>query len=301
MINTGKLGVWYFFDGLPAPAAAEAAQRVEALGYGTLWIPETVGRHPLVHASWLLANTSRLNLATGIANIYHREPGVSMAGQKTLAEQSGGRFLLGLGVSHKPLVEGVRGLDYGPPVATMRKYLEGMASAPYNGAAPAEAPPTVIAALGPKMLELARDLCDGAHPYFTSPDHTAMAAEILGPDKMLCVEQKIVLEEDADRARELARPVAQIYTGLPNYRNNWLRMGLTEADFENGGSDKFIDTTFAWGGVDRIAARIQEHFDAGASHVCIQPVNPSGQFGELHWAALEAIADQFSLKSDSAS
>ena len=289
-MDIGKLGVWYFFDPMPAPAAAEAAKRIEALGYGALWIPETVGRHPLVHASWLLANTTRLVVATGIANIYHREPGVSLAAQNALNEQSGGRFLLGLGVSHKPLVEGVRGLEYGPPVATMRKYLEGMAGAPYQGIPPAEPSQTVIAALGPKMLELARDATAGAHPYFVSPDHTAMAKEILGPDKMLCVEQKIILEANPTKARELARPVASIYTGLPNYRNNWLRMGLTEADFENGGSDKFIDATFAWGDLDAIAARIKAHFDAGATHVCVQPVNPNGQFGDLHWEALEAIA-----------
>jgi probable F420-dependent oxidoreductase len=290
-MNTGKLGVWYFFDGLPAPAAAEAAKRIESLGYGTLWIPETVGRHPFVHASWLLANTSKLNLATGIANIYHREPGVSLAAHNALNEQSGGRFMLGLGVSHKPLVEGVRGLDYGPPVATMKKYLEGMATAPYQGLPPAETPKTVIAALGPKMLELAREATDGAHPYFVSPDHTAMAREILGPDKMLCVEQKVILEADPTKARELARPVASIYIGLPNYRNNWLRMGLEESDLENGGSDKFIDATFAWGNLDAIKARIQAHFDAGATHVCLQPVNPNGQFGDLHWEALEALAD----------
>jgi len=289
-MEPGKLGVWYFLDGLPAPEAAKTAKRIEELGYGTLWIPETVGRHPLVHASWLLANTDKLNIATGIANIYHREPGVALAAQMTLAEQSDDRFLLGMGVSHKPLVEGVRGLEYGPPVATMRKYLEGMASAPYNAFKPPAAPPTVIAALGPKMLELAAEKCAGAHPYFTSPEHTAMARKILGPDKWLCVEQKVILETDPAKARELARPVAQIYTGLPNYRNNWLRMGLEESDFENGGSDKFIDTTFAWGDVDKIKARIQEHFDAGASHVCIQPVNPNGQFGDLHWEALEALA-----------
>jgi probable F420-dependent oxidoreductase len=290
-MNTGKLGVWYFFDGLPAQAAAESAKRIESLGYGTLWIPETVGRHPFVHASWLLANTSALNLATGIANIYHREPGVTLAAHNALNEQSGGRFMLGLGVSHKPLVEGVRGLDYGPPVATMRKYLEGMTTAPYQGLPPADTPKTVIAALGPKMLELAREATDGAHPYFVSPDHTAMAKEILGPNKMLCVEQKVVLEADPAKARELARPVASIYLGLPNYRNNWLRMGLEESDLENGGSDKFIDATFAWGSVDAIKARIQEHFDAGATHVCLQPVNPNGQFGDLHWEALEALAD----------
>jgi probable F420-dependent oxidoreductase len=288
-MQLGKLGVWYFLDGMPAPKAAETAKRIESLGYSALWIPETVGRHPLVHAAWLLANTERLIIATGIANIYHREPGVSLAAQMTLAEQSNNRFLLGMGVSHKPLVEGVRGLDYGPPVATMRKYLQGMDTAPYSGIRPSETPPRVIAALGPKMLELARDLCAGAHPYFSSPEHTAMARKILGPDKWLCVEQKVILEPDAGKARDLARPVAKIYTGLPNYRNNWLRMGLTESDFENGGSDKFIDATFAWGTVDRIRDRIQQHFDAGASHVCIQPVNPNGQFGDLHWEALEAL------------
>lgn len=288
-MDLGRLGVWYFLDGQPAPQAAETAKRIEQLGYSALWIPETVGRNPLVHASWLLANTQKLIVATGIANIYHREPGVTLAGQMTLAEQSGDRFLLGLGVSHKPLVEGVRGLEYGPPVATMRKYLEGMDSAPYQAAQPSAKPPRVIAALGPKMLELARDKCTGAHPYFVSPEHTRMAREILGPDKWLCVEQKVILETDAKKARELARPVAQIYTGLPNYRNNWLRMGLTEADFENGGSDRFIDATFAWGSVEKVKARIQEHFDAGASHVCIQPVNPNGQFGDLHWEALEAL------------
>lgn len=290
-MDTGKLGVWYFFEALPAPAAAEAARRIEALGYGTLWIPETVGRHPFVHAGWLLANTEKLNVATGIANIYHREPGVTLAGQNALNEQSNGRFLLGLGVSHKPLVEGVRGLNYGPPVATMRKYLQGMASAPYQGIRPAEKPTTVIAALGPKMLELAREATDGAHPYFVSPDHTAMAREILGPDKLLCVEQKIILETDPTKARALARPVASIYTGLPNYRNNWLRMGLTDTDFENGGSDRFIDATFAWGDLKAIQARIQAHFDAGATHVCVQPVNPNGQFGDLHWDVLEALAE----------
>jgi probable F420-dependent oxidoreductase len=289
-MNLGNLGVWYFLDGLPAAAAAETARRIEKLGYSALWIPETVGRHPLVHAAWLLANTRELNIATGIANIYHREPGVTLAAQLTLAEQSDDRFLLGMGVSHKPLVEGVRGLTYGPPVATMRKYLESMAAAPYSSIRPQQQPPTVIAALGPKMLELARDLCDGAHPYFSSPEHTAMARRILGPDKWLCVEQKVILETDPAKARALARPVAQIYLGLPNYRNNWLRMGLTEPDFENGGSDKFIDTTFAWGTVNQIQARLKAHFDAGASHVCIQPVNPNGRFGDLHWEALEALA-----------
>jgi|TARA_Y100000031_G_scaffold131269_2_gene151484 probable F420-dependent oxidoreductase len=288
-MQIGKLGVWYFFDQYPAALAADHTKRIEALGYDTLWIPETVGRNPMVLASWLLANTRNLKIATGIANIYHREPGVTVCSQKALAEQSDNRFLLGIGVSHKPLVEGVRGLRYGPPVATMSDYLDKMEQAPYQGIPPSEDPPTVIAALGPKMLELAREKCTGAHPYFVSPEHTAMARKKLGPDKWLCVEQKVVLETDADTARAAARGVAQIYLGLPNYRNNWLRMGFTASDLENGGSDAFIDATFAWGGVDTINARLQAHFDAGADHVCIQPVNPNGQFGDLHWEALEAL------------
>ncbi len=288
-MDTGKLGVWYFFDGVSSADAATTAQRLEQLGYGTLWIPETVGKSPFVLASWLLANTTELNLATGIVNIYHREPGVTMAAQKSLAEQSNGRFLLGMGVSHKPLVEGVRKLKYGPPVATMRTYLEQMATAPYTAVESAETPETVIAALGPKMLDLAAEQCAGAHPYFTSPEHTRMARERLGAGAKLCVEQKVILETNADKAREAARPVAKIYNRLPNYRNNWLRMGLSEDDCDNL-TDRFIDTTFAWGSADSIRARIQEHMDAGASHVCIQPVHPEGQFGELHWECLEVLA-----------
>ena len=290
-MELGKLGVWYFLDGMPAREAADAAKRIETLGYSALWIPEVVGRHPFAHAAWLLANTNKLVVATGIANIYHREPGVSLQAQKTLAEQSDGRFLLGLGVSHKPVVEGLRKLKYGKPVATMRKYLEGMAASPFAAVEPKKEPATVIAALGPRMLELARDKCQGAHPYFTSPAHTEMARKILGPDAMLCVEQKVVLETDPNTARDAARANAQTYIALPNYRNNWLRMGLNESDIDNGGSDKFIDATFAWGSVEKIRQRIAEHFDAGASHVCIQPVKVEGKPGELDWNALEKLAD----------
>ena len=289
-MNLTNTGVWYFTDGMSATEAAECAQRIEVLGYSALWIPETVGRHPFAHAAWLLANTSRLVVATGIASVYHREPGVTMAAQKTLAEQSGGRFLLGLGVSHKPMVEGVRGLEYGKPVATMRSYLEKMDAAPYSGPQLQADPPRVIAALGPKMLELARDACQGAHPYFTSPDHTAMAREIMGPDAWLCVEQKVILCDDPGKARNAARRTAQMYMALPNYRNNWLRMGLDEADIEGGGSDRFVDATFAWGDEGAIRERIRAHYDAGATHVCIQPVHPDAPFGTLHWEALEALA-----------
>ena len=284
-------GVWYFLDGMRAREAANVAKRIEELGYSALWIPETVGRDPFAHAAWLLANTEKLVIATGIANIYNREPGVVVQAQKTLAEQSGGRFLLGLGVSHKPLVEGLRGLTYGKPVATMRSYLEKMSASIYRAVEPDEPPPTVIAALGPNMLALSRDLTQGAHPYFTSPAHTREARSILGADPWLCVEQKVILETDPERARAAARGAAKTYQPLPNYRNNWLRMGLSEEDVSGEGSDRFIDETFAWGDADTIKARIQEHYDAGASHVCIQPVDPDGVPGRLDWNVLEALSD----------
>ena len=287
-MNLGKLGVWFFFDGTTSTEAAETAKRIESLGYRALWIPETVGKNPMVLASWLLANTENLIIATGIANIYHREPGVTLAAQNSLAEQSDNRFLLGIGVSHKPIVEGVRGLTYGPPVATMKKYLEQMETSPYAAITHSDKPPTVIAALGPKMLALAAEKTQGAHPYFTSPKHTQMAREILGKDSLLCVEQKVLLEEDPNKARDLCRDTAKIYNKLPNYRNNWLRMGLSEEDIDSL-SDKFIDTTFAWGSSKDIENRVKEHFDAGANHVCIQPINPNGKAGDIHWECLESL------------
>jgi probable F420-dependent oxidoreductase len=289
MMKLGQLGVWYFTDGQSAAAAATFAKRLETLGYSALWLPEAVGRHPFVHAGWLLANTEKLIVATGIASIYNRDPGATMAAAKSLAEQSGGRFILGLGVSHQVMVEGVRGHAYGRPVATMKAYLQAMAKAPYFAVAPQEPAPIVIAALGPKMLALAASDADGAHPYFTTPEHTRGARAIMGADALLCVEQKVILETNAVKARTLARGVAKTYLGLPNYRNNWLRLGFEERDFNDGGSDRFIDATFAWGDLDAIRARIDAHLEAGASHVCIQPVNPNGVVGAPDYALLEGL------------
>jgi probable F420-dependent oxidoreductase len=288
-MRLGPIGVWYFTESLSAQAAAEAVQRIESLGYSALWIPEAVGRHPFAHAAWLLAKTERLIVATGIANIYARDPAASAAAQKTLAEQSNGRFLLGLGVSHRPMVEGVRGHKYESPVATMRQYLERMAKAPYMAVPPAEPPPTVIAALGPQMLKLAATMTQGAHPYFTTPEHTAMARKLMGPNAWLCVEQKVLLETDPTKARALGRAAATIYLGLENYRNNWKRLGFSDSDFANGGSDRFIDATIAWGDLGAIQKRIRAHQDAGASHVCIQPINPDG-VPLPDWRVLEALA-----------
>jgi probable F420-dependent oxidoreductase len=265
-----NLGVWAATDGLPAAEAATFAKRVEAWGYGALWIPEAVGREVFSASAWLLANTTRLIIASGIANIYARDSLSAAAAQKGLNEQSGGRFLLGLGVSHIPLVQDMRRHEYGKPVATMRTYLEGMAAAPYKAVPPASPPKTVLAGLGPKMLELAGELADGAHPYNVPPEHTRQARAILGPNKLLCVEQAAILETDGSQARAQARQFLAVYLGLPNYVNNWRRLGFTDPDFAGGGSDRLIDAVVAWGDEKAIRQRIEEHWHAGADHVCVQ-------------------------------
>lgn len=285
-----NLGVWYFVDGMPAPAAAEAAQRIEALGYSTLWIPETLGRDPFASMAWLGSQTSALQLATGIAGIFNRQPGSMVQAVNTVAEQTGGRVVLGLGVSHAPLVEGVRGLDYSKPLTKMREYLAAMdaASAMYMAPAPPEPPVRLLAALGPKMLELAATAADGAHPYFTTPEHTVQARAAIGPDKLLCVEQKVILSTDADAARAAANSQIDIYANLPNYRNNWKRLGFTEDEIEQR-ADRFVDHVVVWGDEDRVRAGIQAHYDAGADHVCIQPVSTAGR-GAIDWTLLETLA-----------
>jgi probable F420-dependent oxidoreductase len=267
-----KLGVWAATDTLSAAEAAAFAKRVETWGYGALWIPEAVGREVFSASAWLLANTSSLIVASGIANIYARDPLSTVSAQKGLNEQSGGRFLLGLGVSHVPLVQDLRRHEYGKPVATMRTYLQAMGDAPYHSVPPANPPKTVLAALGPKMLELSTTDADGAHPYNVSPEHTRQARAILGTGKLLCVEQGAILETNPAQARALARQFLSIYLGLPNYVNNWRRLGFGDGDFAGGGSDRLIDAVIAWGDEKAIRARIDEHWQAGADHVCVQAI-----------------------------
>ncbi|MDB6014579.1 MAG: class F420-dependent oxidoreductase [Gammaproteobacteria bacterium] len=281
-----NLGVWAATDGLSAAEAATFAKRVEAWGYGVLWTPEAVGREVFSASAWLLANTTRLIVASGIANIYARDAFAAAAAQKGLNEQSGDRFLLGLGVSHIPLVKDMRQHEYGKPVATMRAYLEGMAAAPYKSIAPRSPPQTVLAALGPKMLELAGERADGAHPYNVPPEHTREAREILGTNKLLCVEQAAILETDGSQARALARQFLEIYMGLPNYVNNWRRLGFSDPDFAGGGSDRLIDAVVAWGDEKAIRKRIDEHWQAGADHVCVQAIGAGGRADERLLSAL---------------
>ncbi len=270
-VTLGRYGVWTSsLDTEAAARAIEAAAELEAMGWGAIWLPEAVGRDPFVHAGLLLAATERIALATGIANVYMREPIAMNAAWRTLSEAYPHRFLLGLGVSHQPMVEGLVGQDYLPPLAKMRDYLEKMDASMYIAPAPEEPPERVLAALGPKMLELARDRAGGAHPYFVPPEHTEIARTILGDDRLLAPEQMVVLETDPTRAREIARAAMSMYVTLPNYANNLVRLGFAEDDVTDGPSDRVVDAIVAWGDLDTIAARIREHHDAGADHVCIQ-------------------------------
>ncbi|MET0546789.1 MAG: TIGR03620 family F420-dependent LLM class oxidoreductase [Caulobacterales bacterium] len=274
-MKLGKLSVWAGLDGMSAADAAAFAQRIESWGYSALWQPEGFGRNVLVNSGWLLAKTSKLIIATGIANIYARDALAMQQAQYGLNEQSSGRFLLGMGVSHAPIVSGMRGHNYGKPIAAMRDYLTMMRNAQYGAPPPAEKPLTVIAALGPKMLELAAELADGAHPYNVTPAHTADARKILGAGKLLCVEQKAILETDPAKARAAGRSALKLYLGLENYVANWRRLGFNEQDWSGEGSDRLIDAMFAWGDAATVKARLQEHLDAGADQVCVQTVNPA--------------------------
>ena len=282
-------GVWFFTEAMDSDHAIAFAQKVESLNYSALWLPETTGRDPFSHISMLLANTERLVFATGIVNIHHRHPGVTKQAATTLAEMCQNRFLLGLGVSHAPLVEGLRQLDYSKPLSAMRNYLTAMKNSPYTSVPPSEDPPCVLAALGPRMMELAAELTDGAHPYWTTPEHTAQARELLGEDKMLCVEQKVAFTTDKEVAYQTVRTELARYIHLPNYRNNWKRLGFSEEEIDET-SDRFIDELVAWGTLDQINERLNEHEEAGASHICIQPLAVHGQFGNPHWEALEALS-----------
>jgi probable F420-dependent oxidoreductase len=271
-VNLKKLGVWAALDGMSAADAAKFSKRVEQWGYGALWVPEAIGREVFSSSAWLLAHTEKLVVASGIANIYARDALATASAQKGLNEQSDGRFLLGLGVSHAPLVKDLRNHEYGKPVSTMRTYLQAMAGAPYKSVPPASPPQTVLAALGPKMLELSAELADGAHPYNVTPEHTQEARSILGQGKLLCVEVGVILESDAARARAIARKFLNLYMGLPNYVNNWKRLGFGDSDLAGGGSDRLVDAVIAWGDEKAIRARLDAHWQAGADHICVQAI-----------------------------
>ena len=288
-----SIGIWTgAFEQQPASVVRGAVAELEQLGYGAVWYMEAFGRESLTQAGLLLSATSHIVVATGITNIYGRDPVAMAAAQKTLSEAYPERFVLGLGVSHVPLVQQLRGHEYEKPVAKMRSYLDAMDAAPYNSAAP-KSTHRVLAALGPKMLELAAKRSDGAHTYNVTPEHTKVARDTMGKGPALIVEQAVVLETDAAKARKIARNFLALYLTLPNYTNNFLRLGFTENDCKGEGSDNLIDAIVAWGDINAIRARVDEHFQAGADHVCIQalPADPKAlpmnEWRELAKALIE--------------
>jgi probable F420-dependent oxidoreductase len=272
-MDLGRFGIWtYHLNFQPGSKVREVAAELEELGYGALWVGEAVYREPLTSAGFLLAATNRMVIATGIANIWARDSFTMTAAQLTLSEAYPERFLLGLGVSHARLVEGIRGHQYQQPFTAMRRYLDGMdeAARHYRATQPAAPPPRVLAALGPRMLALAAERAQGAHPYLVTPEHTATARSALGPDRWLLPEQAVVLETNPDQARTIARRHVSRYLDLPNYTNNWRRLGFTDDDLMGQGSNRLVDALVAWGDVEAISKRLKDHLDAGADHVCVQ-------------------------------
>ncbi len=267
------MGVWTFaFDSLHATEIAAVARGVEALGVPSLWVPEGGGSRDIIGLlSYLLASTDRLTVASGIANLTARPPEVLQSGATLLADAYGGRLVLGVGVGHEHTTER-RGIDWDRPLARTRSYLGAMDAAAPRHPQPAEPVQRMLAALGDRMLGLSAEMSLGAHTYFVPPEHTERARRVLGPEPVLAVEQSIVLDTDPASARATAREWAVHYLALPNYANNWRRLGFTDDDVEGSGSDRLIDAAIAWGSVDDVAARVRSHLDAGADHVCVQAI-----------------------------
>jgi probable F420-dependent oxidoreductase len=285
-VHLGRIGIWSGQlrrgDGAEA---ADAAAELDELGYGTLWLPGGAGGDVFGDCERMLVVTRRAVVATGILNLWMHEPADVAAGHAKLTGAYPDRFLLGIGVSHHVLVEHV-GQSYERPLAKTASYLDALdASTP-----PVPVDERVLAALGPKMLELARVRTAGAHPYLVTPEHTAFARSVLGSDRLLAPEQKVVLERDPATARAVARKGLALYFNLPNYTNNWLRSGFTADDLANGGSDRLVDSLVAWGSVETISERVRAHFDAGADHVCLQALTSDpAAFPREQWRHLAAL------------
>ena len=289
MRKPSGIGVWCSTNILDAAQLATLATEVERRGYDTLWYPESLSYESFAMAGYLLARTSRLQVTSGIANIYARDAITSAQGHDSLNRLYDGRFVLGLGVSHVPLVEGARGHAYTKPVTTMRTYLDDMADARLDPTIRMDDRAIVLAALGPKMLALSAEASKGAHPYCTTPEHTAEAREIMGPDAWLCVEQKIILSSDESAVRPVQRAQMARYMALDNYRNNWLRLGFTENEFTGDGTTRFLDAMVVWGGERQIRDCIEAHQKAGADQVILQAFPPDGGSGS-DLKALDAFA-----------
>jgi probable F420-dependent oxidoreductase len=267
----GTVGVWTnLVDRLTASELRSLAREIEQMGYDSLWFPEARGREAFTQAAVMLAAAERIVVGTAIANVWARDPMAMAGAAKTLGEAFSGRFVLGLGVSHRETVTTLRGHDYAKPVRFVREYLHLMDGATYLAPEPVRAVPRLLAALGPKMLETAGALCDGAIPYFSPLEHTVSSREILHHDKLLLVVQMAVMEDDLDRATDLAREGAARYLTLRNYTNNLRRFGFTDDDFADGGSDRLLDAVVARRGLDSVVARVEAQRAAGADMICLQ-------------------------------
>lgn len=275
-----RLGTWGAWIGaltaVPAALGRPTAQRVEAAGYSTLWYPEGMGvRESFSNGAVLLGATEKILVASGITNVWARDALASASASRTLNDSFDNRYLLGLGVSHPPQVD-PRGSTYLKPVAKMREYLAQLNATEFSTPDPTADPvapvQTIIAALRKPMLEVARDLSLGAHPYLVPVEHTARAREIMGADPILAVEHKVVISTDADEARERARGAIGWYLGIENYKRNLFWLGFDEDDIANGGSDRLIDALVAHGDAETVVAKLRGHLEAGADHVCIQPL-----------------------------
>lgn len=282
----GPTGIWSaslrYGD---AAKAADLAAELESIGYSALWIPDVGGDlwTPLAN---LLGATKTATIATGILNLWLHEPDETAAQHAALTAAHGDRFLCGIGIGHRPFIDMVKEPGtYQRPVETTAAFLDGLDSAE----TPLAPEGRVLAALGPKMLELARERTAGTHPYLVTPELTAKARAGVGPDRLVASEQAVVLETDPAKAREVARVHLRTYLALPNYSNNWKRQGFTDDDLADGGSDRLVDALVVWGDEAAIAARVQEHRDAGADHVCIQALTEDPrEFPVAPWRALAA-------------
>ncbi len=269
-MQLGRIGLWtHVLDQRPMGQAAETIGAIEELGFRAVWVPEAVGRDPFVAATALLAATEQLTFATGIASIHARTAHAMQYAWKSVSEAFPGRFLLGLGVSHAPMVEGMHGHAYAKPYSTMVEYLDAMDRGVYFAAPPSVEPGRVLAALGPKMLRLSAERALGAHPYFVTPEHTAGARNILGDGPLLLPEQAVVFDSNPTTARQTARNHMGMYLALPNYANNLRRLGWSDEDITTA-SDRIVDAIVAWGTTEQIVARLRAHLDAGADHVSVQ-------------------------------
>ena len=266
----GTVGIWTVtHESLPPQRSGEIAHELEELGYAAMWIPEAYSREAFTSSHFLLQATSTIAVATGIANIWARDAVTAASAAKSLNAAFSDRFVLGLGVSHQPIVQKLRKHDYVSPLTQMKSFLEELNKAPMFAVEGNQEFARVIAALGPKMLELGKTLAHGVHPYLVTPEHTAIARAAVG-DQFIGVEQAVVLGQSREVFLQRAHAYLEIYTGLPNYRNNWLRLGFSEDDFVKGGSERLCDAMVVHGDEQKILDNINAHRSAGADHVCIQ-------------------------------